>query len=276
MKITIFRTVLAIATVFLATNLSAQFSLNKVWETDAVLNTPESVLCDAKSKVLYVSNIGDFQKEGTGYISKIGLDGTIIEQKWITGLTATKGLAIYRNLLYTAEQTSVAVIDIEKGEIIERISIEGAQFLNDVTIDKKGVVYVSDSRTGIIHKIEEGKASVYLENLPDVNGLLIDGKNLLILSEGKLKRADANKNIKILAEGIEGGADGIVKINKDEFIVTGWEGIIYVVRANSAKLAILDTREEKINTADLGFNPSTKTIYVPTFSKNTVIAYQLQ
>lgn len=276
MKAILLKAIFIIVAVLLTANVSAQFSLEKLWETDAVLNTPESALYDTKSKILYVSNIGDFQKEGSGFISKIGLDGKIIENNWINGLTDTKGLGLYKNLLYAAEKTTLAVIDVNKGEIIQRISIDGAEFLNDVTIDKKGVVYVSDSRTGKIHKIEGGIASVYLENLPNVNGLLVDGKNLLILSDGKLKRADAQKNIRILSEGIEGGADGIVKIKNNEFIITGWEGIIYLVRDNGAKIAILDTRDQKINTADLGYNPSTETIYVPTFSKNTVVAYKLK
>ena len=62
MKTIMLRMVFFAVALLSATHMSAQFSLNKVWETDAVLNTPESVLYDAKSKVLYVSNIGDFQK----------------------------------------------------------------------------------------------------------------------------------------------------------------------------------------------------------------------
>ena len=274
-KVTL-KVVLIVAAMLLTVNLSAQFSLEKLWETDAELTTPESVLYDAKTKVLFVSNIGDFQKEGSGSISKVGLDGKIIQNNWITGLTATKGMGFYKNLLYAAEQTTVAVIDVTKGEIVQRITIDGAQMLNDITINNKGIVYVSDSRAGKVHKIENSKPSVYLENLTGINGLLADGRNLLILSDGKLREADSRQNIRTLSEGIEGGADGIVKIGNGEFIVTGWEGVIYLVRDNGAKMVLSDTREQKINTADLGYNPSAKTIYIPTFSTNTVIAYRLR
>lgn len=270
------KSVLIVAAMLLTANLSAQFSLEKLWETDAVLTTPESVLYDAKSKVLFVSNIGDFEKEGSGSISKVGMDGKIIQNNWINGLTATKGMGLHKNLLYAAEQSTVAVIDITKGEIMQRVAIEGAQMLNDITIDNKGVVYVSDSRTGKVHKIENGRPSTYLENLNGINGLLADGRNLLILSDGKLREADSKGNIRILSEGIEGGADGIVKVGNGEFIVTGWSGIVYLVRDNGAKMVLMDTREQKINTADLGYNPSAKTIYIPTFSTNTVAAYRLR
>ena len=59
-----------------------------VWETEKIFELPESVIYDPTNDVLYVSNITDhpFNKDGTGYISKIGLDGTVIEKKWIDKL----------------------------------------------------------------------------------------------------------------------------------------------------------------------------------------------
>jgi hypothetical protein len=38
----------------------------------------------------------------------------------------------------------------------------------------------------------------------------------------------------------------------------------------------MDTKAQKQNSADIGFDPDTNTVYVPTFFKNTVIAYALQ
>jgi len=276
MKNLYLRTVLLAVTSFMTISLSAQYSLEKLWETDSLLETPESVLYDAETKILFVSNIGDFQKEGSGSVSKVGLDGEMIHNHWITGLTAAKGLGLYKNRLYAAEQTTIAVIDTEKGTIVQRIEVKGAQFLNDVTIDKKGNVYVSDSRTGTVHRIEQGKVSVFIDNLNGVNGLLAVGNDLFILADGQLMRADSEKNLTTLAEGIEGGADGIVKIGKNEFIVTGWEGIIYHISDSGVKSVLSDTRDERINSADLGYNPADTIIYIPTFSKNSVVAYRLQ
>ena len=276
MKNLCLRTVLLAVTSLMTLSLSAQHTLEKLWETDSLLATPESVLYDAETKILFVSNIGDFQKEGSGSVSKVGLDGEIIHNHWITGLTATKGMGLYNNLLYAAEQTTIAVIDTKKGVIRQRIEVEGAQFLNDVTIDKKGNVYVSDSRTGKVHRIKQGKVSVYIDNLNGVNGLLADGNDLFILADGLLMKADSEKNMTTLAEGIEGGADGIVKVNENEFIVTGWEGIIYYISDSGVKKVLSDTRDDQINSADLGYNPADKIIYIPTFSKNSVVAYRLK
>jgi hypothetical protein len=49
---------------------------------------PESVGCDTAAKVLYVGNFGGTElkpgeKDGKGFISKVGLDGKMIEQRFL-------------------------------------------------------------------------------------------------------------------------------------------------------------------------------------------------
>lgn len=253
-------------------NLFAQHSLVGAWQTDTALHAPESALYDPNAKILYVSNIGVWGKDGTGSISKVGLDGKIIKNDWVTGLSGTKGLGVFKNMMYAAEQTTIAVIDIDKAAVTEHMPVEGSEMLNDVTVDAKGIVYVSDTKTGKIHKIENGKLSVYMENLKDVNGLLAVGNDLYILADGKLQKADADKKLTVIADGVEGGADGIAMIGNNEFILTGWEGVIYYVKDGS-KQVLLDTREKKINSADLGYDPQTKTVYIPQMMQNSLKAY---
>ena len=116
--------------VMVSSTLFAQHSLEKVWETDSLtLRNPESALYDSKSNSLYVSSMG------AGTIVRIGPDGKVIKNDWVTGLTSNKGSALYNGLLYTAETSSVAVIDVDKATIIKRIPVEGAQMLNDVAVD---------------------------------------------------------------------------------------------------------------------------------------------
>ncbi len=63
-----------------AENNTARLEL--VWETQG-FNNPESVVYDASSDILFVSNVNGsgVEKDGNGYISKILLDGTILRQK---------------------------------------------------------------------------------------------------------------------------------------------------------------------------------------------------
>ena len=266
----------ALFTVMATSSLMAQHSLEKVWQTDSVLKLPESALYVAKSNILYVSNIGDFQKEGVGFISKVGLDGKIIKRDWVTGLSGPKGLGLYNNLLYAAEPTTVTVIDVNTAQIVRRIPVEGAQLLNDITIDSKGIVYVSDTRTNKVHKIENGKASVYLENMKSANGLLAVGNDLYVLTDSVLQKADANKKLTTLVRGIEGGADGIEMTAPHQFMITGWAGTIYFAKDDGFKQTLSDTRSEGVNAADLGYNPATKTVYIPAMLKNKIIAYTLK
>jgi hypothetical protein len=268
--------ILAVSVCLVTPTLMAQHSLEKLWATDTVLAKPESVLFDAASKCLLVSNIGDMQKEGMGSISKIGLDGKIIKRDWVKGLTAPKGLGLYKNQLYAAETTTVAIIDVTTATVVKRIPVDGAGMLNDITIDEKGIVYVSDTRTNKVHKIENGKASVYLENMNSANGLLAKGNNLYILTGTSFQKADENKKLTTLADGIEGGADGIEMIKDHEFIITGWAGVIYYVKDDGTKKVLSDTRDKKINAADLDYDPNSKTIYVPEMSQNCVVAYKLK
>lgn len=267
---------LSLVFIFISMNALAQHALEKIWESDSILKTPESVLFDARSKILYVSNIGAFDKENSGFISKLDLNGNIVERNWVSDLTATKGMGLFDNRLYAAEMTTVAVIDVATGSIVERIPVEGAQMLNDITIDKNGIVYVSDTRTGKVHKIENGEPSLYLENLKSPNGLLSIGNVLYVLADGALHQIDAQKTSTQLADGMEGGTDGIEMVKENEFIISCWQGVIYYVKSDGSKQLLLDTRDQKINTADIGYDPQNQIVYVPTFSKNNVAAYKLK
>jgi hypothetical protein len=148
--------------------------------------------------------------------------------------------------------------------------------LNDIAISSKGVIFVSDSKTNKVHRIENEKPSIYLENMMGANGLYVSGNSLYILTGNTLQKADANKKLTTVADGIEGGGDGIEMINDHEFIVTGWAGMIYDVKDDGSKLVLSDTRKDGINAADLGLDQATRTIYVPAMKKNKVIAYKLK
>jgi hypothetical protein len=271
------KTILFSIAICLTITINAQHSLEKIWQTDSVLNTPESVLYSTIDKVLYISNInGDpIKKDGNGSVGKLGLDGKIINAEWVKGLDAPKGLAQYKNLLYAADIDKVVVIDTKKSAIVQRIPIEGSIMLNDVTADKQGIIYVSDTRGGKIYKIENGKPAMFLDNIKGVNGLLVHGNELYILADGKLHKSIDGKKPVILAEGMDSSTDGIEMTGENEFIVSCWNGIIYYIKADGAKQVLLDTRNKKINSADIGYNSDEKVVYVPTFYRKSVYAYKL-
>lgn len=254
----------------------AQHALEEIWATDSSLHTPESVLFDAQSNILFVANMGDSNTPNSGFISKLGLDGQIIERNWVPGLNSTKGMGMFDGRLYAAELNGVAVIDVRTGRVVERIPIAESQMLNDITIDSQGTVYVSDTRAGKVHKIVDGSPTLYMEGLKNPNGLLSIGDVLYVLANGELLSTQDGKATTKLAEGMEGGTDGIERVRENEFIISCWQGLIYYVKSDGTKEVLLDTRDRKSNTADIGYDSVKQIVYVPTFAKNTVVAYQLK
>jgi len=264
--------------VLLGLQVNAQHKLVKIWETDSIINMPESVLHDAKANVLYVSIMGNSAdaKDGIGGIGILGTDGRVKNMDWVTGLNSPKGMAIFGNKLYVADITDIVVIDIPKAKVVQRIPVEGAEFLNDVTVSNKGIVYVSDSRTKRIHQLVNNKVHVYLENIDGVNGLKCVGDVLYIAGGGKgMLKADTKKNLTKMASLPQGG-DGIEPIGNGDFIYSSWPGYVYYVYADGRNELLLDTHLEKINTADIGYDPVKRIVYIPTFFKKSVMAYKLE
>jgi DNA-binding beta-propeller fold protein YncE len=256
-------------------------TLTLKWKTDTLLRVPESVLVDSKNNVLYVANIDGAPdgKDGKGFISKVSPQGKIVNLEWVTGLDAPKGMGLFNNTLYVADLTRVAVIDIKSGKITSSIDIPGSSFLNDVTVDEKGNVYVSDSNTGKVHKITNNKPEVFFESadVKSTNGVLAlkDALYLIDFQSGTFYKVDWNKKLTKIGVAPSGG-DGVVTLGKNEFIVSSWYGEISLIDANGKVTKLLDTKEQKLSSADIDFDAKTKTIYVPTFFRNSVMAYELK
>ena len=270
---------LLFATIFASAAHAQSHELVKKWETEATLKVPESVYFDEKRKTLYVSNIDGepWGDDKQGSIGKVGLDGKVVEVDWVSGLSAPKGMALVGNQLYVGDITEVVVIDVEKGAIAKRISVPGAEGLNDVAADPNGTVYVSDSPGKKVFVIKDGKPSVYLENLNRPNGLLHHRGALYVLDGDGAYRVAKDRSLQKITKGsIEGGLDGIEPVSENEFLISVWQGTMHFVKADGTHGLLLDTRAEKTNAADIGYDRANRIVYVPTFFKNTVVAYELK
>lgn len=265
-------------TIISSTVFAQDKKLEKLWETDATLKVPESVLYDKERKVIYFSNIDGqpHEKDGKGSIGTCDTGGKNINNDWVTGLSAPKGMAVFNNSLYVTNIDELVIIDIPSAKITQRIPVSGAMFLNDVTIDNNGVVYISDSRTEKIHRMEAGKVTEYITNKPNANGLLAVGDDLYFLSKGELWKSDKNKNLTKIADGMDPSTDGLEQTANKDFIVSAWAGAIYYIKADGTKQQLLDSRPEKLSTADIDFDAENNILYVPRFGANKVTAYTLK
>lgn len=251
--------------------LSKKIALEKVWESDSLtLKGPESVLYDSATNTIFVSSMN------SGSIVRMDSAGKIIQKDWVTGLTSNKGSALYNGLFYTAETASVAVIDIKTAKVVNRIKVEGAIMLNDLTINSQGIIYVSDTRAGKIYRIEDNIATIYLENQPGANGLLSVGNDIYVATSTAFLKVNIDKSVTTIADGFESGLDGIIMLTENEFIISNYKGMLYHVKSDGSKQVLLDTRVSGIMANDISFNSKTKTLYVPAYRTNQVIAYNLQ
>jgi sugar lactone lactonase YvrE len=249
------------------------------WESDSSLKVPESVLFDKAGQVLYVSNIdgtNPWEADGKGSIGKVGLDGKVIAAEWVSGLHGPKGMGMFNGKLYVADLGNIVVIDIAAGKIEKSIPIEGATGLNDISIDPNGVIYVTEYLAKKLYKVSNEKAELIAENLTQPNGVLYHNNELFLLDGTGMFKVNADKSMAKIADGMEGGLDGIENIEGNNFIISCWEGALWHVNTDGTKHLLMDTRAEKRSTADIGFDPATKTVYVPTFFRNTVVAYELR
>jgi hypothetical protein len=267
------------ASLLFGAQAQAETKLQALWQLGD-LPTPESVLyvADAKTPYLLVSLIdgqGD-AVDGKGGIAKLTTAGALVDKDWITGLNAPKGMAVYGNRLYVADLTEVVIIDIKQQKVISKIPVADSVFLNDVTVSDDGVVYISDTRTNKVHRLQDDKIDLYLDEVASANGLKALGKSLVIGANQELLLVDADKNRKVIAQGFEAAIDGIEPTGDNEFIVSCWVGLVYFVDKNGQLELLIDSREQKINTADIGYDPHKKQLFIPNFFKNTVTAYEIK
>ena len=283
-----------------------QIKINKLWETPNELKNPESVAYAPKQNVLFVSNVDGKpdQKDQKGFISKVSpSNGSIIELNWITGLNAPKGIAISNNnnnnsKLYISDITDLVEVDIADGKIIKRFNAPGSAFLNDVASDNQGNIYVSDTITNTIYKLDTNSKDnntslqTWLQSpqLNGPNGLHVDNnKNkLIVASLGDMSKPGAGikvvdlKNKTISSLGKEGttspfgGLDGIESdVTETHYYVTdNPAGKVYTVNADETGYGTLIDLHTQ-GAADLGFITSQSTIIIPLMQDNKLVAYKL-
>src|SRR5919107_1924530 len=203
--------------------------MEKVWETATELKTPESVIYEPNENVLFVSNIDGAPdgKDNQGFISKVSsLNGSIIMLNWVTGLNAPKGMTSTNNnitnntLLYVSDITDLVGINVNSGKIINRYNAPGSAFLNDVASDNQGYVYVADTVTNTIYRLDtknfgdnstnnnNASLQVWLQTpeLNGPNGLYVDNSNkkLIVDLQNRTVNSLGNEGTAVPIGGLDG------------------------------------------------------------------------
>ncbi len=266
-------------------------SFSPIWTLSQGMAQPESIVYDATRSVLYVSNVQGqpLLKDGKGYISTVSLEGKLLNEKWVAkGLNAPKGMAIVGNTLYTSDIDALVAIDINKAEVIKRYEAENAKFLNDVTADKAGNVYVSDTLTDTIHCLCKGQFGVWLQDagLMNPNGLLAEENRLVVGSwgvmtdgfatktPGYLQAVDyANKKITPIGDNQPvGNLDGVESDGENGYYVSDWmAGKLFHFNAAGQAQELMQLKQ---GSADLAFLINKNLLLVPMMNDNQVKAFK--
>lgn len=253
--------------------------ITRVWHIKNELRMPESALYDKKRNIIYVSNFDRFGTPGQQFISKVTPDGKIQELKWVESLFLPTGMAMFKEKLFVVERRNVAEIDLETGKILNRQPLPQPMFPNDIAIDKKGNIYVSDTRKGAIYNFVNGKFDEWLKGteLTNINGLVIDNDRLIcgITSDHSLKSVDlATRSISTIVRFGEGLMDGI-KIDQDgNYLISHYEGRIYRVTPGGQFTNLLYLQDKRC--ADFDYIAEKDLLIIPTLETNELMGYKLE
>lgn len=274
---------LSAALICFAFSASAQ-TLVRVWASDAVFRVPESVNYNPAKDVLIVSNINGkpSAKDGNGFLSLLTTDGKLLNLHWVDGLNAPKGAALVGNRLYVADIDRVVVVNVDRGSIVKRIPLPGAQFLNDVAADKHGTVYVSDtsSKNSAIYRLKDDRPEVWLRSptVRNPNGLAVEGNTLYVGNTGTkaLLRVDLRNGQVTVVASVGFGIDGLKPVGDGDFLLSDWLGNVFLLGPGGNLVHLLKPAHKNLNAADIEYLPDRKLLLIPTFFDNRVVAYRLR
>ena len=186
---------------------------------------PESAVYDPVSKCYYISNFGD------GNI--IMIDSTGARTYFKTGLSKTLGMIMYQNNLYVATGLNmIKGFDISDASLSFELRIDDALFLNDITCDENGTLYVTDSNADAVYRVNKDLGTYTLlikTKSSDPNGIIYDKFNhRLVLcyfrnnaSIDQIKLDDSLCST-IIATRLN-NLDGITMDESGNFYISAWD-----------------------------------------------------
>ena len=258
---------------------------------------PESVACDPQGKALYASQFGSelkpAEKDGKGKISKLSLDGKIVEEQFLPGpgeiLNKPKGIWIRGNRLWVTDIDVVWVFDLKtkKGK---KIALPEAKFANDLAV-QGNALFVSDNRADRLYRVEPADflnrksdpkvTTVFSGKGVNPNGVYParDGSLLMVgfVSDKEprgIYAVRADGEVKELAKPI-GRLDGLYQAKDGTLLVTDWNsGSLF---SWTAKGGMQTLAKDFKGPADLCAYPNPKglTVVVPDLVKSELRIIQL-
>jgi sugar lactone lactonase YvrE len=208
---------------------------------------PEGVAYNSRTGEFYVSSlrkgaIGTLNSSGVytqvfehpDLISSIGLSADITRDRLIA-CVSDPGVGIKTNEKTKGNLARLMVFNVNSKKLIKKIELgqlkKGGHFCNDMTVDDQGNIYVTDSFSPVIYKVDKAyKASIFAESESfkgegfNLNGIVYHPKGYLLVAkynDGSLWKVSV-KNPKditqIRLKEPYSGLDGLVLISENEVV----------------------------------------------------------
>ncbi|MDE5602944.1 MAG: ATP-binding protein [Helicobacter sp.] len=269
--------------------LSISFALSEAKEIDGFAS-PESIWVE--KNIVYVANVGTelapLVKDNDGFISKLDTQGNIIELHFLSNLNAPKGMTKLGNTLFVVDIDTLKGFDVISKKQVFSLPIIDSVFLNDIAAYDNNTLFVSDTTTGIIHKVDvkNKKYETFIKLDTDKYG----GPNGLLFNKDKTKLYVAGYNpnhpsqvfsidmqslaIKTLITQ-KGSYDGLAFAKNGDLLVSSWgenfQGIIYRID-NKGKKSTLNLPFIK-GPADM-FSDG-ESLWIPKMAENKILKITL-
>ena len=251
------------------------------------LKTPESFIADPGGGGYFISNINGkpTDKNNNGFITKLDETGKIVSLKFIEGgvenitLHAPKGLDIIGDTLYVTDIDFVRGFDKKTGKLLYDLDLTrfGASFLNDLTHDPEGNLYVTDMKSHMILKIlTQGDHQAFIlaqdPSLKGPNGIVFQpstGKLVVVTwNSGSILEVDPTGRIKVLLDspGLK-NLDGVDIDETGNFYVSSFtDGRIYTITPDFKKVRLL--KEGLTTPADINLDRAHHRLLIPLFNQD--------
>jgi hypothetical protein len=236
---------------------------------DVGLERPVSVIHDPVDDMYLVANT---PVDADAFIARVTPRGHVQKLRWIDAgadgvrLAAPAGMALRGDTLYVADRECIRIFRRGDGKPAGSICPPGAAALNDVTVDPRGRVYVSDTGTGAVYSIETaGFAEVARDPALEQNGGLSAGaRGVFVAGAGVYQITPDGLRIVVRDGGKRLG--GIVFTRDGSFAFSSHtDNVVVFVEAidNGTRGNVWTLANDMPSAGDLGYDARRERILIP-------------
>jgi putative heme-binding domain-containing protein len=256
------------------------------------LSHPVCFIADPGTGDYFIANVNGATaaRDNNGFITKLDPRGRVVALKFIgpseaAPLHAPKGLAVVGKTLYVLDLDRVRGYDTSRGRPVLDIDMAPykAAFLNDLTRDAQGNLYLSDSQSGFIARIEparEHRVTVIARGprLAGANGLSIQPKTgrlaVVTWDSGRVLEVTERGEVKPWLDRQFGKLDGAdFDADGNLYFSAYRDGKVYRA-GRDGKVSVV--REGLVTPADINIDRAKGLLLIPSFDADSVRAIPLE